>query len=230
MKQYYLIVFSLILTILFFVFQVQNLNNKLEKAAIHEQLLIEEFNNNIKELNEEFQNLETAYREYEEKLYGVGGSGSFPEELYSDEFVFPVAEEDFIRFTSPFGLREDPFFGIRMYHRGVDIATIWRAQVVSVADGVVIEHYPPPGVRQGDTLFQGHRIYGGMIKIDHGEFQTLYAHMSETAVRTGQTVSAGEFIGRVGNTGMSRGQHLHLEMFIEDINVNPLLYLSKLDF
>lgn len=223
MRGHYLTILFLNLAVLFFIFHSMDIKEQKNLEIQHREEIVATLNNEIEEL-------ETVYREYETKLYGIGGAASFPQELYSAEFVFPIAREDFIRFTSPFGYREDPFLGIASYHRGVDIATIWRAQVVSVADGVVVEHYPPPGARQGDIVFQGHRVYGGMIRIDHGDFETLYAHLSETAVRTGQTVSAGQFIGRVGNTGQSRGQHLHLEMFIDGNNINPLLYLSELEY
>jgi murein DD-endopeptidase MepM/ murein hydrolase activator NlpD len=221
MNNRYVFTLFLILSVLFFMFQSQSLSEELEQEiSIREET--------IESLSNEMEELETAYREYEDKLYGVGGANSFPETLPVESFVFPIAEEDFLRYTSPFGFRDDPFLNTQMYHRGLDIATVWRAQVVSVADGVVLDHYPPPGARQGNTIFQGHPIYGGMIRIDHGDFQTLYAHLSETVVRTGQQVSAGQFIGRVGNTGYSRGQHLHFEMIIDDENVNPLLYLSEL--
>ncbi len=165
-------------------------------------------------------------KEYEETLYGYGGRGSYPEEIQvEDNFVFPVAEDDFIRFTSPFGLREDPFLEIKMQHEGIDIATVWKAQVVSVREGIVIEHYPPPGGR-----FTGHHTYGGMLKVDHGDFKTLYAHLSETYVNSGDEVETGEVIGRVGDSGRSRGQHLHFEMIVEDEYVNPLLYIGEIDY
>lgn len=222
-RNYLLVILSLIIFSLFFVFEANNLNSTIEGLKQQRAHEVQELENTIYKLEE-------GYREYEEKLYGVGGAADYPTTEEFSDFIFPIAEEDFIRYTSPFGLREDPFFEVDMHHRGVDIATVWRAQVVSVADGVVVQHYPPPGTRQGNTTFQGHRVYGGMIRIEHEDFETLYAHLSETNVRTGDEVEAGQVIGRVGDTGMSRGQHLHLEMFINDRNVNPLLYLSELDY
>ena len=222
MKNRYVFNLFLILAVMFFIFQSRSISNELNTEISKKQETIESLTNEMEELR-------VAYEEYENKLYGVGGgANSFPENLPTNNFVFPIAEEDFIRYTSPFGYREDPFLNTQMYHRGLDIATVWKAQVVSVADGVVVEHYPPPGTRQGEIVFQGHPIYGGMIKIDHGDFSTLYAHFSETEIRTGQEVSAGQYIGRIGNTGQSRGQHLHFEMIIDETNVNPLLYLSEL--
>lgn len=230
MRRYSLFVLFLFYIIVFLTFNNVSLTKKVSEEQASKEQELQEMENRVTAIREEYENLQIAFNEYETKLYGVGGSSSFPEELISSDFVFPIAEEDFIRYTSPFGLRQDPFFDIQMHHRGVDIATIWRAQVVSVADGIVIEHYPPPGFTQGNVVFRGHDIFGGMIKIDHGDFETLYAHFSETNVRTGQSVLAGELIGRVGDTGRARGQHLHLEMFIDGENVNPLLYLSELEY
>lgn len=146
------------------------------------------------------------------------------------DLVFPIRDEDFIAYTSPFGQRISPFLNVLVNHNGVDIFTIYRAQVVSVADGIVKEHYPPPGALRYDGIrFRGHPIYGGMISIQHDGFVTLYAHLDETNVFTNQQVRAGQIIGRVGNTGMSTGRHLHFEMKIKDSYVNPLLYISYLN-
>lgn len=229
MKDYRLIILSLIIVILFFVFKSQNLSDTMAERIKQKEEKITSLENEMHQKNNEIEELTAEHKEYEDKLYGVGGRVDFPKEIYSDDFVFPIAEEDFIRYTSPYGIRRDPIFEIEMYHRGVDIATVWRAQVVSIADGEVIEHYPPPGKRQDEVEYSGHQIYGGMVRVNHGDFETLYAHLAETNVRTGDEVKAGEFIGRVGDTGKSRGHHLHLEMFMNGENVNPLLYLSELD-
>ena len=184
-----------------------------------------------------YQNTANDYKasilELQERLYEyerpIGGMEHVPERLASTDFVFPIHPEDFIRYTSPFGLRESPFLKVQMQHNGVDIATIWRAQVLAIADGIVIEHWPPPGtIHPNGSVFRGHPVYGGMVKIDHGDFTSLYAHLSETVIRTNQQVRAGEMIGRVGNTGMSRGHHLHFELKINGEIVNPLLYLDNL--
>lgn len=158
--------------------------------------------------------------------------GGFEEEIPAFEFkeglIFPVKQEDFLAFSSPFGHRVSPFLRKEVRHNGVDIITVWRAQVVSVSDGVVLEHWPAPGTRHpsGGT-FRGHPIYGGMILIEHADgFKTLYAHLDSTNVHTGQFVRAGSLIGRVGNTGMATGRHLHFEMVVNDFHVNPLLYFN----
>lgn len=233
MKSYNIIIILLILFGLFFVFESSRVRHLKQEKDLQKQKEVEELKNNILSLREDTESLRGELKEYEEKLYGVGGAASYPQDLNDlndGEFFFPIAQQDFLRYTSPFGYREDPFFKVKMHHRGVDIATIWNAQVVSAADGVVVEHWPPPGSTQNGIEYSGHRVYGGMIKIEHDGFETLYAHLSSTNVATGDIIRAGENIGRVGDTGMSRGHHLHFEMFINEENVNPLLYLSELNY
>lgn len=157
----------------------------------------------------------------------TGGAEVWPAETALDlGTVFPVHEQDFLMLTSPYGIRTSPFFGIELWHTGVDIAAVWRAQVVSIADGVVVEHWPPPGTpHPGGGTFRGHDVYGGMVMIDHGEYTSLYAHMETTRVHTGQRVRAGDIIGRIGDTGMARGRHLHIEIHVDGEPVNPLHYI-----
>ena len=156
------------------------------------------------------------------------------------EFLFPVAESDFLRFTSPYGTRVSPILNIELVHLGIDIAATWRAEVVSVADGVVVEHWPPPGTpHPSGGVFRGHPIYGGAVLIEHDNgVRTLYAHLHSTRVNstTQRYVRAGEPIGRIGNTGRSIRDHLHFEVIVnvtgetpymveDGDRVNPLLYI-----
>lgn len=105
----------------------------------------------------------------------------------------------------------------------------WRAQVVSIADGVVTEHWPAPGTpHPNGGEFQGHDIYGGMIKIRHDDgTESVYAHLSSSRVHEGTEVKTGQVIGRVGDTGKAKGEHLHFELIIDGEHVNPLQYMSR---
>jgi len=146
--------------------------------------------------------------------------------LYVDELEsglgYPIREEDFVQFTSAYGRRISPVLQVQVDHVGLDIQAVWRAQVVAVADGVVVEHWPPP-----DGYFKGHRVYGGMVRVDHGYYETVYAHLHSTEVYTGQHLKKGEFIGRVGGTGYTVGEHLHFEVRVNGAPVNPLLYIPS---
>ncbi len=81
---------------------------------------------------------------------------------------------------------------------------------------------------EGTVLFAGwHNSYGYYILIDHGNgMASLYAHCSALLVSTGQTVSQGQTIGKVGNTGFSKGNHLHFEIRKNGQRVNPLNYMA----
>ena len=146
-------------------------------------------------------------------------------------FRFPVAESDFLRYTSLHGERISPFLNVLRTHLGVDITTrVPRAQVISAANGVVVEHWPAPGAKgPNGIVFRGHPVYGGMIIIEHENgWRTLYAHLSETFVNVHarRKVKEGQVIGRIGNSGRSTGYHLHFEIQRPGgESVNPLLYL-----
>lgn len=141
--------------------------------------------------------------------------------------VFPVHPDDFLFYTSAYGIRVSPFLGIEQQHDGIDIAATWRAQVVAIADGVVREHWPAPGTPYpGGGTYRGHPVYGAMVLIDHGDgVESLYAHMHSTRVRQGQIIRSGEIIGRVGATGQATGAHLHFEILVDGAARNPLHYV-----
>lgn len=112
--------------------------------------------------------------------------------------------------TSGFGYRIHPIAGYRKMHTGVDMACPTGSPVVAAGTGMVIS----TGSRGG---------YGNCIIIDHGGGKsTLYGHLSAILVPAGQTVSRGQAIGRVGSTGYSTGPHLHWEVRINGVPVNPL--------
>ncbi len=115
--------------------------------------------------------------------------------------------------TSGFGYRLSPFTGLRELHEGIDIATQLNADVVATANGVVID-----STRQGG--------YGNVIEIDHGYgIVTRYGHNSLNLVKRGDRVKRGQVIAKVGSTGRSTGPHLHYEVMLNGIPVNPLRYI-----
>lgn len=116
--------------------------------------------------------------------------------------------------TSHFGNRISPFSGIPQFHEGIDIAAQTGTPVVATADGVVIK----AGFATG---------YGNMVEISHGYgIRTLYAHNSRLNVKVGQRVKRGDVIAYVGDSGSSTGPHLHYEVRINNVPVNPLRYLN----
>jgi murein DD-endopeptidase MepM/ murein hydrolase activator NlpD len=115
--------------------------------------------------------------------------------------------------TSGFGSREDPFTGGHSMHSGLDIATREGVEVVAPANGVVI--------------FAGEKAaYGNCIVVDHGrDITTLYGHLQAMLVKPGDRVERGQHIGKVGNTGRSTGPHLHYEVRVNGVPVNPRRYV-----
>jgi murein DD-endopeptidase MepM/ murein hydrolase activator NlpD len=115
----------------------------------------------------------------------------------------------FGRVTSGFGMRHDPFDGHLTRHEGVDLAGQEGAPIHAAAGGVVRR----AGDRGG---------YGSTVEIDHGNgLTTLYAHTSEILVRDGETVTHGQPIARVGQTGRATGNHLHFEVRVGRRPVDP---------
>ena len=115
--------------------------------------------------------------------------------------------------TSGFGERTSPFTGFSQVHQGIDIANRLGTPIVAPANGIVVQAGREDGL-------------GKMILISHGYgIKTIYGHMSELYVKVGQRVSRGDKIGAVGNTGHSTGSHLHYQVSIDGVNVNPTKYI-----
>lgn len=115
--------------------------------------------------------------------------------------------------TSGFGFRKSPFTGRKEFHRGIDIATRIGTPVIAPADGIVAYR----GVEGG---------LGLVLVINHGYgFKTRYGHLSKVLVKVGQRVKRGQKIALVGNTGRSTGPHLHYEVSLHGVPVNPRNYI-----
>jgi murein DD-endopeptidase MepM/ murein hydrolase activator NlpD len=117
--------------------------------------------------------------------------------------------------TSEFGVRDDPFTAEKLMHSGMDVATREGTPVNAPADGVV--------------TFTGNRGgYGNLVILDHGYgYSTTYGHLSRMLVKAGDRVKRGVQIAAVGNTGRSTGPHLHYEVRIHGIPVNPRMFVLE---
>lgn len=117
--------------------------------------------------------------------------------------------------TSHFGQRIDPFLGEGMFHPGTDIYAPYRSAVMSPADGLVIFTGSRPG-------------YGNLVIVSHGYgISTKMAHLSKIAATIGQEVRRGQTVGYVGSSGRATGPHLHYEVLVNEIPVNPAKYLKR---
>lgn len=135
------------------------------------------------------------------------------------EYAFTVPlERGTFWLSSPFGPRRKKN-GVWAFHYGLDMAAPHGTPVKAVAHGVVIEACRSRG-------------FGNTVVVSHSnKVQTRYAHMSRIDVIVGETVEQGQRIGRVGNTGNTRGRngvHLHIEVLLYGKRVNPLYFFNEL--
>jgi len=122
------------------------------------------------------------------------------------QLIRPIAG----RITSGFGWRADPFgSGTMELHRAVDLAGGVGDSVRAAMGGTVLHRGATPTM-------------GNFIVLQHGYYQTLYAHLSAFSVREGETVRQGQEVGRVGNTGRTTGPHLHFALFYRGEAINPI--------
>jgi murein DD-endopeptidase MepM/ murein hydrolase activator NlpD len=115
--------------------------------------------------------------------------------------------------TSGFGYRKSPFTGRREIHKGLDIANRIGTPIIAPANGVV--------------SFAGKKgTLGNVVILDHGHgLTTRYAHTLKALKKMGERVMRGDIIAQIGNTGRSSGPHLHYEVCINGVAVNPKKYI-----
>ena len=124
--------------------------------------------------------------------------------------IMPLSGE---HMTSGFGMRWHPVVGGRRQHKGVDLAAPTGTPIHASADGTV-------------AMAERYSGYGLYVQIEHGgSLETRYGHMSRIAVAEGQFVHKGDVIGYVGSTGRSTGPHLHYEVRVDGVAVNPIPYM-----
>lgn len=174
---------------------------------------------------------ERKRQEEEERNNSSGGTGSDNSSQGSDQtvsskgMIWPVAS--CTRITSYFGYRIDPITGeangTLSNHKGIDIAlaggALEGAPVSAAAGGTVIISRYSSSAGNWIILYHGNSTY------------TVYMHLKSLSVSEGDSVSQGQTIGLVGNTGWSTGAHLHFEVRIggfvnSQYSVNPLDYVS----
>jgi murein DD-endopeptidase MepM/ murein hydrolase activator NlpD len=115
--------------------------------------------------------------------------------------------------SSRFGYRISPFTNQKEFHQGIDVATRMNSPVVAPADGVVSSVRREYG-------------FGRILTISHDYgLKTRYAHLAKALVKKGQYIKRGQEIALVGNSGRSTGPHLHYEVHLNGVPVNPLRYI-----
>lgn len=131
--------------------------------------------------------------------------------------IKPVKEDALktnIKFLSGFGLRIHPIHKVRKYHKGIDFTAPKGTDIQATGDGKIVSI---------NKIGNG---YGKHVLIDHGfGYKTLYAHMNTISVKVGERVKKGQKIGLVGSTGTSTAPHLHYEVWLNGVAINPIDYV-----
>ena len=112
--------------------------------------------------------------------------------------------------TSKFGPRSAPTAGASTFHQGIDIAGAEGTPILAAADGVV-------------SVASSNKTSGNYIILDHGNgYQTSYSHLSAINIGVGKFVKKSQTIGKMGQTGIATGPHLHFMVYKNSVPINPL--------
>jgi len=135
------------------------------------------------------------------------------EMLRSVPAIIPISNKDLTRTASGFGLRIHPIYKIIKFHYGMDFTAPAGTDVYATGNGVIV------------AVLSSKRGLGNHIILDHGfGYTSIYAHLSGFNVRAGQKVQRGDVIGFVGSTGTSVANHLHYEIKLNGVNIDPVNY------
>jgi murein DD-endopeptidase MepM/ murein hydrolase activator NlpD len=123
--------------------------------------------------------------------------------------------------TQPFGCTDvalepfDPNCPSRHIHTGIDLAAPEGSEVYSATDGTAVIGYDPAGA-------------GNFVSVSvDAHVRVVYCHLSAFRVGSGQEVSAGQLIGLVGETGLATGPHVHLQVDVDGVPVDPVAFLDS---
>lgn len=129
--------------------------------------------------------------------------------------IWPIDRTKLRSVSSLYGMRMHPRYGTWRMHEGVDLAAPKGTPVYATGNAVVARAGWQPG-------------YGYLIELNHGfGYKTRYGHLSQMHVSAGDSVTRGQVIADVGNTGVSSGSHLHYEVRFRNQTVNPIHYFNK---
>ncbi len=153
---------------------------------------------------EQFYFLKAAYFSPEERAFFLIPDMAMPLDNY--------------RLTSPYGMRVSPISGMWKFHKGIDMAAKTGTNVMACKNGII------------SHIGRNDYVYGNYIIIQHEDgVKSLYAHLSyiNDSLNIGSIVNKREVIGKVGQTGLATGPHLHFEIIIHGSNEDPEKYINE---
>ena len=181
-----------------------------EDTLDHDLPLTDKHNSLIREMHQQSKEMELAVKkqteDFEELIKRLDQKKSI---LAATPSIRPVSGW----ITSKFGYRTSPFTGRKEFHSGLDIANKRGTKLVATANGRV--------------SYAGKKmLIGNLVTIDHGHgLVTKYGHLKKLLVKRGDKVKRGDVIGLMGNTGRSTGPHVHYEVRVNGLPVNPAHYI-----
>jgi murein DD-endopeptidase MepM/ murein hydrolase activator NlpD len=163
--------------------------------------------------------IDPAITKPEDEIWNALAEPATPERMWQGVFQFPVAQPSPCGYTSYYGERRSyngsPY---NYFHTGLDFCYNYNLEVNEIyapADGVVVFAGPMT-------------VRGNATMIDHGwGVYTGYMHQEEIYVKEGERVKAGQVIGIAGETGRVNGPHLHFEVFVGGVQVDPMTWLEQ---
>jgi murein DD-endopeptidase MepM/ murein hydrolase activator NlpD len=189
---------------------ITNDKDSLEQKIVSREKEIEMLNSMEKQILDESKNIEKYLTNKSDSKDSTVSPGSYNNS--GGTMSWPVPNSRIV--SSPFGYRLHPIKKAYLMHTGIDISAPGGNSIVSTMGGVVIS----ADYRSG---------YGKTVMVSHGSnMVTLYAHCSQIMVSSGQSVSAGMVIAKVGRTGTATGDHLHFEVRKNGSPINPLSYVN----
>ncbi|MDE7041337.1 MAG: peptidoglycan DD-metalloendopeptidase family protein [Oscillospiraceae bacterium] len=188
----------------------------LDQQYAEAEALVAEIDENVDEYQEQLDELNAEREQIQAEIVKKSNELAQQMNMTATKGGYIWPETVSRKITSPMGGRNTGIPGASTNHKGVDIGGVgYTTNVLATKAGVVIT----------SKLSSS---YGNYVVISHGPGNTtLYAHMSSRAVKEGDTVTQGQIIGVTGNTGISRGAHLHYEITENGVRVNPLDYLPN---
>ena len=192
--------------------------NELEDARTVKQTAINKLESEENKLSGEISRLEEISEELESEIKKLTAEleaknkSQIPSQYTGGTFMWLVP--GYYRISSEYNPRTSPISGNYEFHTGIDIPAGYGEDVVAAGDGVVIT----AGWVNG---------YGNTVMISHGSgIVTLYGHNSSVVVSTGQRVTKGQVVAKIGSTGYSTGNHCHFEVRINGSHTSPWPYLQ----
>ena len=185
-----------------------------ERLEIHERLISQsnrllrrELNNRLATLEQKMTSLRQSHERLEEQITLAGEAMNYIPSIQ------PVINKNLTLLTAGYGTLMHPFYRTLQSHQGVDYTVPEGSSVFATADGTVKD------------VSGRNSTSGQSITIDHGNgYTTQYNHLSQAQVRKGQKVRRGDIIALSGNSGLSLSPHLHYEVRVNGMRVDPIHY------